>query len=81
MLVRELDSELSIGECFKHHTFKLDYIIFSQNNPSIILLIVVWYAPSEEPPYRLCAYFHVFAGLRFVIRRISALRYAVCRGE
>lgn len=53
MLVRELDSELSIGECFKHHTFKLDYIIFSQNNPSIILLIVVWYAPSEEVPLRV----------------------------
>ena len=38
VLIGKLDFKLSIGECFKHHAFKLYNVILSQNNPSKLIL-------------------------------------------
>lgn len=34
--IRELDLEGCVGQCLKHNAFKLNYVIFCQNNPSLL---------------------------------------------
>ena len=37
--IGELDLEGCIGQCLKHSTFKLNYIVFRQNNPSLLFFL------------------------------------------